>query len=489
MHLLAKILVAPLVFVLSLGGYTVVQKEKIDTINQQITSLQEQLEEQKENLIVGADTTLPVNGATYSLAGSGVSSSATSINLASFTIPQSGYKIQDYNLSDTFYMTLEPGNRTRQEVVSCTTVTQNASGSATLSGCTRGLSPISPYTASSTIQFAHAGGTSVILGDAAQLFNQYGAKGNDETVTGEWTFSTPPHLTGTATSTDQAASISYVNGVAIQGAATSTFSAMGIVRLAKGEDVRQGIGTSTNNGGEPLVIPSILATSSPQSMTGGRIPSTRSNGTISPVFIATSSTDVYNSAASTTVTGSTYFSGSVTLNGGIKIATSTTAGLASSSPITIDSVGNVRLMQSGYAMGNAYQPANTTGNQVITHNLGRTPYYIEITAKTLVSGSYGGQSFCNVTTSTGFSTSTASQYSVWDSYGFNSSYGASVGYASTSPSRIIYHVSAAGGANGIAASASISAITSTTFTLNWDVNAATATCPGATDRNFIWKAY
>src|SRR3990167_6815522 len=65
---------------------------------------------------------------TYNLSGSGVTSSATSFTLTSLILPQNDYKIHDSDLSDTFYLTLEPGNKTRQEIVSCTNVVQNAGG-------------------------------------------------------------------------------------------------------------------------------------------------------------------------------------------------------------------------------------------------------------------------------------------------------------------------------------------------------------------------
>lgn len=164
--------------------------------------------------------TLPVAGSTYSLAGSGVSSSATSITLQSFTIPQSGQKILDSDLSDTFYATLEPGSRTRQEIVACTTVTQNAGGTATLSGCSRGMSPITPYTASTTLAFVHAGGSQVILSDPPQLFNEFTAKSNAETVTGIWTFNNLPKastVTTLATTSDQFATKYYVDNVGAGG--------------------------------------------------------------------------------------------------------------------------------------------------------------------------------------------------------------------------------------------------------------------------------
>lgn len=161
---------------------------------------------QRNDISVGGDGVLPIAGQTYTLAGAGISSSETSITLTSLTIPQIGYKIQDSDVSDTFYVTIEPGSRSRQEIVSCTTVTQNADDTATLSGCSRGLSPITPYTASSTLQFSHAGGSTVIFSDPPQLFNQTTFKDNDETITGTWLVPTP-------TSDSQIASKGYVDGI------------------------------------------------------------------------------------------------------------------------------------------------------------------------------------------------------------------------------------------------------------------------------------
>ena len=175
--------------------------------------------------------TTPINGTTYNLAGSGVTNSATSIVLSSFTIPQTGQRILDADVGDIFYLTIEPGNRTRQEVVSCTTVTQNTT-TATLSGCVRGLSPIAPHTASSTLAFSHGGGAQVIFGDAAQLFNLYTAKANDEAVTGLWSFNSYlPTSSITATTSNQFVTKGYADGIANQGAATSTESNGGISEL------------------------------------------------------------------------------------------------------------------------------------------------------------------------------------------------------------------------------------------------------------------
>jgi len=158
--------------------------------------------------VVGS--TLNLAGTTYNLSGSGISSSATSITLQSLTIPQTGALITDAMLSDTFYVTLEPGSKTKQEIVSCTTATQNSGGTATLSGCTRGLLPFTPFTASTTYQFVHAGGSQVIFSDPPQLFELYVAKANTETITGLKTFSA---TTTFATTTVASSTISNLYSV------------------------------------------------------------------------------------------------------------------------------------------------------------------------------------------------------------------------------------------------------------------------------------
>lgn len=147
---------------------------------------------------LGADTVLPTGIQTYTLAGTGISSTASSFTLTSLTLPQNGYPIQDSDMSDTFYITFEPGSRSRQEFASCTTVGANSGGNVTISGCTRGLSPLTPYTASTSLRFAHSGGTSVIFSNAPQFYNQYAAKDNDETITGQWTFTTFPITASTS---------------------------------------------------------------------------------------------------------------------------------------------------------------------------------------------------------------------------------------------------------------------------------------------------
>lgn len=259
----------------------------------------------KINQAFGATTQL-IAGTTYTLSGSGISSSASSIGLTSLTLPQNGYKIQDSDVSSTFYVTIDPGSRTRQELASCTTVTQNAGGSATLSGCTRGLSPISPYTASSTLQFSHAGGSQMIFSNPPQVYEEFAAKGNNALINGLWKFNgSLPIGSGTATSTSQLATRAYADGVALAGAPDASTIQKGVVEEATQTEVASSTSvlTTTAHG----FIRNTYATSSPDLSSGAAtrpnnyLPVSESDGKLNQGWLRLG--DAFRFTASTTVNG------------------------------------------------------------------------------------------------------------------------------------------------------------------------------------------
>lgn len=188
----------------------------------------------------------PVAGFNYYLAGSGVTGSNSSFTLQSLTIPQTGYLLQDSDFSATFYVTLEPGNSKKQEIAACTTVVQNANGTATLSSCSRGLLPFSPYTASTTYSFAHAGGTTVIFSDPPQLFNEYGAKANNETITGQWGFTQlPTSTTSTPTDPQQLVTLYQLQQATSTGGINAATTVKGVVQLGTLTNIGNGTVTGT----------------------------------------------------------------------------------------------------------------------------------------------------------------------------------------------------------------------------------------------------
>lgn len=251
--------------------------------------------------VLGA--TLPVAGQTYYIAGSGVTAAATSITLQSLTIPQTGYELLDADFSDTFYITLEPGNTKKQEIVSCTTVVQNANNTATVSGCSRGLLPYSPFTASSSYAFAHGGGTQVIFSDPPQLFNEYPAKANTSTITGQWTFNALPYaVTSTPTDDRHLITLYQFQQATSTGGVNSSETVKGVGELSTGAEAA--LGTSLGDSGARLVIPNSLATST-GGTSGNWIPVTSSTGKLNQSFL--------NLTESYSWTGAHTFIGTTTL--------------------------------------------------------------------------------------------------------------------------------------------------------------------------------
>lgn len=244
----------------------------------------------KSSLRLGA-APIPIAGSTYNLSGAGISSSATSITLQSLTIVQTGQKIVTADLrtgaSDKFYITVDPGNRTRQEIVSCTTVTQNAS-TATLSGCSRGLSPITPYAASTTLSFVHAGGAQVIFGDAPQLFRDI---------------------------------ISYVDSAVVSGAVDSSLTAKGIVEKATANEAASNTAVGGGNTTAPLALTTDIASSTRTANTI-QVVIASSTGYIDNSYIATSTSQggtlaLFNNpiftGTTTMATSTSYFTGGIRL--------------------------------------------------------------------------------------------------------------------------------------------------------------------------------
>ena len=163
--------------IISIGGFFgLVPEDTIVFDDTQIIELQEAVESLQEQL--GGQEEMfggfaPAAGGSYRLKSS-IGSTNTTITLSSFKEPVSEIPITMASLdSDIGYATIDPQSPTRKEFISFTGITQNANGSAQLTGVTRGLGFTSPFTASSTLRKSHPGQSIFILSDPPQLFNEY----------------------------------------------------------------------------------------------------------------------------------------------------------------------------------------------------------------------------------------------------------------------------------------------------------------------------
>ena len=257
-----------------------------------------------------AGTFTPVQAQKFTLSGSGVSGSATSITLQTMHTPD-GRDISMSMLGDTGYGTLEPGT-TREEQISFTGITQNADDTATLTNVSRGLDFVSPYTASSSLQKAHAGGTIFILTNTAKFYGQEFALTNSTaTVTGKWTFAsstdTWPRVAATSSFNNVSGTLfatkDYVDNVASSGASNADLITKGLVEIA----TKQELASSTATGATGAILVPQNSFFAPTSSATTTVVVTQTNGLISPTFISTSSDYVWS--GNNSYTGTSTFSG------------------------------------------------------------------------------------------------------------------------------------------------------------------------------------
>lgn len=205
----------------------------------------------------------PTGGGTYTLQSS-VSATQSTVTLTSFAEPASGipYTLSYIN-TGIIYGTLSPSSG-NSEFISATGITQNTNGTATLTGVVRGLARTPGAVgcvASTTLAHAYPGQTQFILSNSPCYYSQYAVKQNNEWITGTFGFSALPTTSVPCTSGTQFCNKQYIDNVAIQGAATSSYTSMGISQLASSS--AWGTGRASTTEGRPLVIPNVAATTTP----------------------------------------------------------------------------------------------------------------------------------------------------------------------------------------------------------------------------------
>lgn len=329
----------------------------------------------------------PARGKTYNLQAS-IGRTNTSIALSSFTEPISGIPFtMSYLGTSIAYGTLDPQQPTRAELVSFTGITQNANGTALLTGVTRGLTNTYPFTSSTTLAVAHSGQSLFILSDAPQVFAQYPAKVNAESITGVWTFSSTsaplydfnPNFNSAASTTF--ASIGYVASTSYAGTVNASETVKGISELATGPEAA--LGTSAGGTAARLVLPASLATSTCQVTQNSVIIASTTTGRIDKGCI--DQTASYTFSGNNTFSASTTFSATTSIRAsstttspfylnGIPYSFPSTQG-ASSSVLTNNGFGNLSWVLQGLSYSSVpYSSGNITSGQTISNTY--TPGFI-----------------------------------------------------------------------------------------------------------------
>lgn len=266
-----------------------------------------------------ASTFSVVEGIPYTISNT-VGPTDTSVTISSFNSP-GGLPFTMSNFGSIGYATLDPTNLARLETISFTGITNNGS-SVTLTGVTRGIDFVSPYSASTTLERIHLVGSTLILSNPAAFYGQQFALLNaTSTISGQFIFSstTAPRFDfdpGAAYYT-AAASSTYVDQAqltrtALAGTVNANATTNGVVQLATA--LQAASSTITGTTGANDVLWSKYATDTPSTSGcatsgGGCVVMSLLNGKLNQLwldltqaFTFTSSVTVQKALITSTVT-------------------------------------------------------------------------------------------------------------------------------------------------------------------------------------------
>lgn len=147
-------------------------------------------------------------------------------------------------------VTIEPQSSNNQEIISFTGITNKGNGIVTLTGVTRNLSPVSPFTAL-TPAVIHANNVTCIVSDSPQVFQDVVMTNEDRTVSAIVTFNASPTVPNGVNPTD-AVNKSQLDAVVAGDIPASSTTVYGAVRMAS-EQLKT-IGTATMTIASPCVV-------------------------------------------------------------------------------------------------------------------------------------------------------------------------------------------------------------------------------------------
>ncbi len=235
-----------------------------------------------------------------------ITSSATTMTLTANAV-RGGGALSGYNC-----FTIDEGSA--QAETACGTVS-----GTTVSSLTRGISQSTGTTTVAALQFSHRRGANVKITDFPVIQILKAQNNGEDTFPNLLTYTN-----GTACSVGSANSTicdkAYIDGVAIAGASNANETTKGISELAT--QIEMASSTLLGSTGAALTIQAQYSTSTPYKPGLWNVIS-RNDGTLSPLFIATTSTQVptgYQFTASTT------FAGWNTIASSTLIGTSTATG-------------------------------------------------------------------------------------------------------------------------------------------------------------------
>jgi hypothetical protein len=200
----------------------------------------------------------------FTLAGSGTSIGDVTILLNSMYGIDGATTIVTADLGSYAFATIEPGNGTNEEAIIFTGVTQNANGTATLTGVSS-IGFKQPYTVTTGLAKTHAGASKLVLSNDAAFYNNFTL---------------------------------YLNAIAGAGAANASTAVKGLAQAATTAQINAGTATGST-GAVLFMTPDAFATSSVA--TAAAIVGINASSTVRGIVQEATATQINNGTA----TGST----------------------------------------------------------------------------------------------------------------------------------------------------------------------------------------
>ena len=132
------------------------------------------------------DTFLFAQLSPFTIYGAGASIGDATLTLSSMKSID-GVNLAMTDFGTIGFGTIEPGNSSQEEQISFTGITQNANGTATLTGV-KTVMFLAPYTQTANLAKSHIGGSQFIISNTSGFYDRLTGKANDETISGKWTF-------------------------------------------------------------------------------------------------------------------------------------------------------------------------------------------------------------------------------------------------------------------------------------------------------------
>ena len=337
--------------------------------------------------VLGATNAIPDSVALFSTTlASAITTTATSMTLTSGTYNNGASTLA----SSTYAFVIDEGSSNSELVLAdCT--------STTCTNMTRGLDRLTGTSTVTDLRFSHRRGASVKITDGPQLMILSRILNGIATVPNKLSYTSSP----TFTSGNELVTKTYVDSGVLAGAATSTESTTGIVRLAT---ALQTASSTTSTANTPLVIQAQNATSTygNGSTSGLKAVVTQNNGKIDQGFLDLSQSYTWSGLHTFTGTATTTFSATTSMPSlNLTGAQPATGNL---SRLLLATTTNVTIGAASTTVFSTTIPANVLYNAgyngVVRTRINLSDFDIIVNDLWLLEVKYGGTSVCCMATST-----------------------------------------------------------------------------------------